>query len=199
MCKLELHLRRSRHRSPLYSINQHITWVCFKAVKMSNRKYAPRSIPKGVFLLSFALLLSVLLLSLIRNLTQPSSNMYAGSLETTETRRCNIFSGHWAPYPKETYYEYDNETCPFIENQVNCLASGRPDREFIKLRWKPDECDLPLFDATQFMRLVRGKSLAFLGDSMGKNQMVSLMCLINSVSNQLIKPFGFLVYRTVRI
>lgn len=163
-------------------------------MKMSNRK-SPINIPKGVFLLPFTLLVIVLLLPFIRNLSQPSSKIYAGSLETTETRGCNIFSGHWAPNPKETYY--DNETCPFILNQVNCLTSGRPDREFMKLRWKPDECELPLFDATQFMRLVRGKSLAFVGDSMGRNQMESLMCLINSVSNYSIMPFYFLVHRTV--
>lgn len=148
---------------------------------MSNCKFAPRNIPKGVFLLPFALLLIVLLIPFIRNLSQPSSAIYAGSLKTKETRRCNIFSGHWAPYPKETYY--DNETCPFILYQVNCLASGRPDTEFMKLRWKPDECELPLFDAAEFMKLVRGKSLAFVGDSMGRNQMESLMCLVNSIAH----------------
>ncbi|KAL6271134.1 hypothetical protein ACE6H2_028045 [Prunus campanulata] len=51
------------------------------------------------------------------------------------------------------------------------------------LRWKPDACcELPLFDPTQFLELVRGKSLAFLGDSVGKNQIQSLLCLLASVT-----------------
>ncbi|PQQ09554.1 hypothetical protein Pyn_00565 [Prunus yedoensis var. nudiflora] len=53
----------------------------------------------------------------------------------------------------------------------------------MKWRWKPDACcELPLFDATQFLELVRGKSLAFLGDSVGKNQMQSLLRLLASVT-----------------
>ncbi|OIV95233.1 hypothetical protein TanjilG_21623 [Lupinus angustifolius] len=140
-------------------------------------------IPKGVLLLPLSLLIILVLLPLIRNLTQSSSSkiIYGASLETTERNRCNIFSGQWIPYPKESYY--NNNTCPFILDQLNCISSGRPDKEFMKLRWKPDECELPQFDATQFMKLVRGKSLAFVGDSMGRNQMESLICLINSVAH----------------
>ncbi|TKY71837.1 trichome birefringence 19 [Spatholobus suberectus] len=148
---------------------------------MFNCKYASGNIPRGAFLLPLTLLLIVLLLPLLRNLIQPSSKLYASSnLETKETRKCNIFSGNWVPYRKEPYY--NNETCPFILDQINCIKSGRPDREFLKLRWKPRDCELPLFDATQFLNLVRGKSMAFVGDSMGRNQLESLLCLINTVA-----------------
>ncbi|KAL7184865.1 hypothetical protein ACSBR2_026918 [Camellia fascicularis] len=54
----------------------------------------------------------------------------------------------------------------------------------MKWRWKPDECELPLFNAVQFLELVRGKTLAFVGDSVGRNQMQSLTCLLASVSAQ---------------
>ncbi|KAJ1402163.1 PMR5 N-terminal domain [Sesbania bispinosa] len=147
-------------------------------------KYASTTtIPKGLFLLPVTVLLIVLLLPLIRNLNQSSSKLYASILGTTEetTTRCNLFSGKWVPYPKGP--SYSNETCPFITDRQNCLMHGRPDREFLKWRWKPDECDLPLFDATQFMKLVRGKSMAFVGDSIGRNQMESLLCLLNSVAH----------------
>ncbi|KAG4945673.1 hypothetical protein JHK87_041680 [Glycine soja] len=139
------------------------------------------SIPKGAFLLPLTLFLIVLLLPLFRNFIQSSPKTYASNLETKETRRCNIFSGNWVPYPKEPYY--NNETCPFILDQINCIKNGRPDRDFLKLRWKPHHCELPLFDATQFLELVRGKSMAFVGDSMGRNQLESLLCLINTVAH----------------
>ncbi|XP_027338155.1 protein trichome birefringence-like 19 [Abrus precatorius] len=148
---------------------------------MFNCKYAPKNIPKGVFLLPFILLVIVVLLPLVTNLIQSSSKIYATNLETKETRSCNIFSGNWAPYSKEPYY--NNETCPFILDQLNCIKSGRPDTGFLKLRWKPHDCELPMFDATQFLKLVRGKSMAFVGDSMGRNQLESLLCLINSVAH----------------
>ncbi|WVY93541.1 hypothetical protein V8G54_032629 [Vigna mungo] len=144
--------------------------------------YASGNIPKGAFLLPLTLFLIVLLLPLLRNFMQPSSNTYATTnLETNKTKNCNIFSGDWVPYPHQPYYS--NQTCPFILDQLNCIKNGRPDRDFLKLRWKPHECELPPFDATQFLELVRGKSIAFVGDSMGRNQLESLLCLINTVAH----------------
>ncbi|RDX69703.1 Protein trichome birefringence-like 21, partial [Mucuna pruriens] len=143
--------------------------------------YAARSIPKGVFLLPLSLLVVVLLLPLIVNLNESYSNyVYDGSLESTESRNCNIFSGNWVANTKRPYYS--NESCPFIAEKQNCFMHGRPDREFLKWRWKPDECELPRFDGKQFLKLVRGKSMAFVGDSIGRNQMESLLCLLNSIA-----------------
>ncbi|XP_059670706.1 protein trichome birefringence-like 19, partial [Cornus florida] len=93
--------------------------------------------------------------------------------------KCNIFSGNWVPYPDGLPY-YTNETQCSIDDRQNCLKFGRPDTEFLKWRWQPDECDLPMFDGVHFLELVRGKTLAFLGDSVGRNQMQSLVCLLAS-------------------
>ncbi|KAI8030786.1 Protein trichome birefringence-like 19 [Camellia lanceoleosa] len=95
-------------------------------------------------------------------------------------QKCDIFNGNWVPYPKEPYYT--NETKCVIDDQQNCMKFGRPDTEFMKWRWKPDECELPLFNAVQFLELVRGKTLAFVGDSVGRNQMQSLTCLLASAA-----------------
>ncbi|KAI4321307.1 hypothetical protein MLD38_034706 [Melastoma candidum] len=93
--------------------------------------------------------------------------------------RCNLFEGKWIPYDGRTYY--DSSSCSLIIDQVNCFKFGRPDSEFLRWRWKPDGCDLPLFDARGFLELARGKSMAFVGDSLGRNQMNSLQCLLSSV------------------
>ncbi|XP_015880445.3 protein trichome birefringence-like 19 [Ziziphus jujuba] len=93
---------------------------------------------------------------------------------------CDIFRGNWVPYPNGTYYT--NTSCNLIIDQQNCMKFGRSDTEFLKWRWKPDDCELPFFDAVQFLEIVRGKSLAFVGDSVGRNQMHSLLCLLNSVA-----------------
>lgn len=80
------------------------------------------------------------------------------------------------PNPSAPYYT--NESCWAIHDHQNCMKFGRPDNEFMKWKWKPNDCDLPVFNPGQFLELVRGKSLAFVGDSVGRNQMQSLICLL---------------------
>lgn len=92
---------------------------------------------------------------------------------------CDVFRGEWVPNPNAPYYT--NETCWAIYDSQNCMKHGRPDAEFMRWRWKPDGCDLPTFNPAQFLEIVRGKSLAFVGDSVGRNQMQSLICLLNRV------------------
>lgn len=95
--------------------------------------------------------------------------------------KCNVFRGSWVfDDERETYYT--NETKCVIDDRQNCMKYGRPDTGFLKWRWQPDKCDLPEFDAVEFLEAVRGKSLAFIGDSVGRNQMQSLVCMLASVS-----------------
>ncbi|KAL5987538.1 hypothetical protein ACLOJK_035286 [Asimina triloba] len=75
---------------------------------------------------------------------------------------CNLFKGKWVPNPDAPYCT--NTTCRAIYDHQNCMKYGRPDRDFMKWRWKPDDCGLPIFDPVQFLKLVRGKSLIFVGD-----------------------------------
>ncbi|KAL3526674.1 hypothetical protein ACH5RR_011330 [Cinchona calisaya] len=93
--------------------------------------------------------------------------------------KCDIFVGEWVPNPDAPYYT--NTTCWAIHEHQNCMKYGRPDDGFMKWRWKPDGCDLPLFNPYQFLDIVRGKSMAFVGDSIGRNHMQSLICLLSRV------------------
>lgn len=102
--------------------------------------------------------------------------------KSSESRKCDIFRGTWISYQNMPYY--NNATCREIFDQQNCMKFGRPDTDFMKWKWKPDECELPRFEAEQFLELVRGKSMAFVGDSLGRNQMQSLQCLLARVSVQ---------------
>lgn len=159
-------------------------------------KYPPPTTQKKFLMLAYALLL-VTLICLFLNTSSspwPSLQRSISNLRGTEpSKSCNVFKGNWVPHPNGTYYT--NTTCNLIIDQQNCLKFGRPDTEFLKWRWKPDECELPLFDAIQFLELVRGKSMAFLGDSVGRNQMQSLLCLLSSVSTQSVIRFSrFFIY-----
>ncbi|KAI6678915.1 hypothetical protein NL676_039711 [Syzygium grande] len=61
--------------------------------------------------------------------------------------------GEWVPNPRAPYYT--NKTCWAIHEHQNCMKYGRPDTEFMKWRWKPDGCELPIFNPAQFLELVK--------------------------------------------
>ncbi|CAL5370784.1 unnamed protein product [Camellia sinensis] len=105
------------------------------------------------------------------------SSAAASKRGVAEREKCDIFSGSWVPDPDGPYYT--NMTCREIQEHQNCIKFGRPDSEYLKWRWKPDGCELPMFDPYQFMELMRGKSLAFVGDSVARNHMQSLICLLS--------------------
>ncbi|XP_010549950.1 PREDICTED: protein trichome birefringence-like 19 isoform X2 [Tarenaya hassleriana] len=96
-----------------------------------------------------------------------------------EESNCDIFSGKWVPNPDTPYYT--NTTCWAIHEHQNCMKFGRPDSGFIQWRWKPDACEMPVFNPFQFLEIMRGKSMAFVGDSVSRNHMQSLICLLSRV------------------
>ncbi|XP_058187867.1 protein trichome birefringence-like 19 [Rhododendron vialii] len=101
---------------------------------------------------------------------------------SVKPKSCDISKGKWVPYAKGPYY-YTNSTRCVVDDRQNCMRLGRPDAGFMKWRWKPDQCELSHFDAKEFLELVRGKSMAFVGDSVGRNQVESLMCLLANVAH----------------
>ncbi|XP_062227585.1 protein trichome birefringence-like 21 [Phragmites australis] len=95
-------------------------------------------------------------------------------------KRCDIFrAGEWVPDDDAPYYT--NRSCPLIQEHQNCMKYGRPDLGFLRWRWRPAGCELPRFDAAAFLDAVRDRSLAFIGDSLARNHMQSLMCLLSKV------------------
>ncbi|KAL6500036.1 hypothetical protein OROGR_027946 [Orobanche gracilis] len=58
-----------------------------------------------------------------------------------------------------------------MEGRMEILCNGDGNQK---------ECELPRFDPRMFLSIVRGKTMAFVGDSIAKNQMDSLLCLLSS-------------------
>ncbi|GAB2232870.1 hypothetical protein Droror1_Dr00011934 [Drosera rotundifolia] len=107
--------------------------------------------------------------------------------KNSNSTKCDIFTGEWVPKEEAPYYT--NRSCLIIHEHVNCMKYGRPDMDFLKWRWKPDGCELNMFNASQFLEIVRDKKLAFVGDSVGRNQMQSLMCLLSGVEYPIVVSF----------
>lgn len=77
---------------------------------------------------------------------------------------------------------YNGTTCGTIKEGQNCISHGRPDSGYLYWRWKPSECHLPRFEPESFLQLLNNKHLAFVGDSMARNQLESLLCMLATAS-----------------
>lgn len=93
---------------------------------------------------------------------------------------CDYTDGKWVPDKLGPLY--NGSTCGTIKEAQNCIAHGRSDLGFLYWRWKPHRCSLPRFDPNKFLHLMTHKHIAFIGDSMARNQLESLLCLLSSVS-----------------
>lgn len=92
---------------------------------------------------------------------------------------CNIWKGDWIPHTGGP--AYTNLTCSLIQEHQNCMKNGKPNLGFLYWRWKPDDCELPLFDAKAYLTIVAGKSWAFIGDSISRNHFQSFLCSLAQV------------------
>ncbi|MBA0564185.1 hypothetical protein Golob_009140, partial [Gossypium lobatum] len=102
---------------------------------------------------------------------------------------CDLYNGKWFYDPQGP--SYTNNSCPIITQMQNCQGNGRPDKEYENWRWKPSKCDLPRFDAKKFLELMRGKTLAFIGDSVARNQMESMVEVPQNRGNKRMQRWHF--------
>ncbi|CAI9111082.1 OLC1v1011218C2 [Oldenlandia corymbosa var. corymbosa] len=98
---------------------------------------------------------------------------------STGGETCELFKGKWI-WDEKRPPLYTNLTCKTLPDKKNCLLHGRTDSDYIRWRWKPAGCELPRFNPSKFLSIVRGKTLAFIGDSVGRNQMESLLCQLST-------------------
>ncbi|WCJ42189.1 TRICHOME BIREFRINGENCE-LIKE 5 [Euphorbia peplus] len=92
-------------------------------------------------------------------------------------RKCDLYRGTWVR--DEGYYpSYEPGSCSYVDEAFDCQVNGRKDDDYLKWRWKPDGCDLPRFNATDFLERLRGKRMMLVGDSMNRNQFESILCML---------------------
>ncbi|XP_039064200.1 protein trichome birefringence-like 5 [Hibiscus syriacus] len=107
----------------------------------------------------------------------PPSSLVVDNGEEKKRETCDLYTGTWVK--DEEYPVYKPSSCPFIDDAFDCHGNGRKDTDYLKWRWKPDDCDLPRFNATDFLERLRGKKVMLVGDSMNRNQFESFLCLLH--------------------
>ncbi|CAA6670625.1 unnamed protein product [Spirodela intermedia] len=85
------------------------------------------------------------------------------------TDDCDYSVGQWVRAAAGP--QYNGSSCATIKDGQNCMAHGRPDAGYLYWRWQPQGCSLPPFDAVAFLHLLRDRHVAFVGDSMARNQL----------------------------
>ncbi|KAJ6972471.1 protein trichome birefringence-like 25 [Populus alba x Populus x berolinensis] len=111
---------------------------------------------------------------------EPLSNDFAANeSQTSQPGKCDLFVGDWIPDPSGPFYT--NQSCLQIEGHQNCMKNGRSDSGYLHWRWNPRGCSLPRFNPKKFLRLMRNKSWAFIGDSISRNHVQSLLCTLSQV------------------
>ncbi|KAL8242324.1 hypothetical protein R6Q59_012626 [Mikania micrantha] len=104
-----------------------------------------------------------------------SKNANSGAKRIVDSG-CDLYHGKWVHDPAGPLYS--NNSCPVLSQMQNCQGNGRPDKDYENYRWKPTKCQLHRFDPEKFLKLMTGKTLAFIGDSVARNQMESLLCML---------------------
>lgn len=106
-----------------------------------------------------------------------NDDVETGKLEDID---CNYMRGRWVW--DDNYPLYDSKDCRNLSDfGFRCAENGRPDQFYTKWRWQPNGCNLPRFDGKNMLENLRNKRLVFVGDSIGRNQWESLLCMLSSV------------------
>ncbi|KAL7196768.1 hypothetical protein ACSBR1_036724 [Camellia fascicularis] len=119
--------------------------------------------------------------------TTTNSSSSSSSSNSKEEKRtinaqmaCDYSNGKWVP--DQVGPLYNGTSCGTIKDGQNCMSHGRPDLGYLYWKWKPIQCKLPRFFPETFLQILRNKHLAFVGDSMARNQLESLLCMLSSAS-----------------
>ncbi|XP_021898129.1 protein trichome birefringence-like 43 isoform X2 [Carica papaya] len=90
-----------------------------------------------------------------------------------------LFHGRWVYDDSNNYPLYNSSDCPFLQDEFNCIANGRPDNFYLHYSWQPFSCNLPRFDGEDLLKRLKGKRMMFVGDSLSLNQWQSLTCMLH--------------------
>ncbi|CAN6852185.1 unnamed protein product, partial [Brassica oleracea] len=86
---------------------------------------------------------------LITSYSSPSSTQEEKSLCDYTKGRWWFDKGRWVR--DEMGPLYSGSSCGTIKDGQNCLRHGRPDSGYLYWKWKPNQCDIPRFDANRFL------------------------------------------------
>ncbi|XP_022954312.1 protein trichome birefringence-like 14 isoform X1 [Cucurbita moschata] len=99
------------------------------------------------------------------------------SKPTPISKVCNYAKGRWVEDNRRPWYS--GLGCKqWLSIMWACRLTKRKDFSYEGYRWQPENCYMPEFERSSFLRRMQNKTLAFIGDSLGRQQFQSLMCML---------------------
>ncbi|XP_047336661.1 protein trichome birefringence-like 16 isoform X2 [Impatiens glandulifera] len=118
-----------------------------------------------------------------------STNIIASFVKENENISpavCNYAVGKWVVDDNRPLYS--GSGCKqWLSGMWACRLTQRTDFEYEKFRWQPKNCKMEEFSGSKFLERMRDKTLAFIGDSLGRQQFQSLMCMITGGEEDLFR------------
>lgn len=99
------------------------------------------------------------------------------SKSSSKRKVCNYAKGRWVA--DEGRPLYSGFGCKqWLSEMWACRLTQRTDFSYEGYRWQPENCEMPEFERSSFLRRMQDKTIAFIGDSLGRQQFQSLMCMV---------------------
>lgn len=147
---------------------------------------------RHVFVSVFLFLLALCLVALLPPRGSPPPGLFfqpwlppvssrSGTEHDSAGSECDYADGRWVKDDNAGVTAY-NEDCPFLDPGFRCMQNGRMDDSFRYWRWRPHRCHLPKFNATEMLERSRNGRIVFAGDSIGRNQWESMVCMLADAS-----------------
>lgn len=95
---------------------------------------------------------------------------------SSQNQVCNYAKGRWVADSRRPLYS--GFGCKrWLPTSWACRLTQRKDFSYEGYRWELTNCEMPEFDRSAFLTKMQDKTIAFIGDSLGRQQFHSLMCM----------------------
>ncbi|KAK4755941.1 hypothetical protein SAY87_009698 [Trapa incisa] len=90
---------------------------------------------------------------------------------------CNYVEGKWVL--DKRWPLYSGYGCKqWLSEMWACRLTKRMNFNYETLRWQPKSCQMETFEGQKFLKRMKDKTIAFVGDSLGRQQFQSLLCMV---------------------
>ncbi|XWS44688.1 hypothetical protein CRYUN_Cryun15aG0069100 [Craigia yunnanensis] len=112
----------------------------------------------------------------ITTLTSEVNDSGGEELFSSKNADCNYAKGRWVADSRRPFYS--GFGCKrWLSGMWACRLTQRIDFSFEGYRWEPKNCKVSEFERCAFLRRMQDKTIAFIGDSLGRQQFQSMMCM----------------------
>ncbi|XP_065856374.1 protein trichome birefringence-like 14 [Euphorbia lathyris] len=110
------------------------------------------------------------------SLASETEASHGDSVSSPTAKACNYAKGRWVEDNRRPLYS--GAGCKqWLSEMWACRLTQRTDFSYERYRWQPDDCEMTEFKDSEFLRRMQDKTIAFIGDSLGRQQFQSLMCM----------------------